>query len=167
MFLELKTNPKHIVIQRRTTNGKWENLASISTPVKMTYLKVKSLLDNYFYSFDNHHDGEVRAVIIGKKSGRVIPFLSTKSYPFYDSIMSHPQSFFAFVNKKTKENIMFTNISFAPFKQVEDMKKFILEKGGIIDSSMRNICEEDGYLKVWDIKLRNGEEYSVSILEGA
>ena len=46
MFLELKTNPKHIVIQRRTTNGKWENLASISTPSKMNYQNVKSLLDN-------------------------------------------------------------------------------------------------------------------------
>lgn len=167
MFLELKTNPKHIVIQRRTTNGKWENLASISTPSKMNYQDVKSLLDNYFYSEENKHDGEVRAVIIGKKSGRVIPFLSTKSYPFYDSVLGHPQSFFVFVNKKTKENIVFSNISFAPFKEIKDMKNFILENGGIADASMRKMCEEDGYLKVWDITLHSGEIYSVSILEGA
>ena len=47
------------------------------------------------------------------------------------------------------------------------MKNFILENGGIVDASMRKICEEDGYLKVWDITLRSGETYSVSILEGA
>ena len=167
MFLELKTNPKHIVIQRRTINGRWENLASISTPSKMNFQDVKSLLDNYFYSSSNTHDGEVRAVIIGKKSGRVIPFLSTKSYLFYESVIGHTQSFFVFVNKKTKENFVYSNISFTPFPQMEDMKKFILDKGGIVDASMRNVCEEDGYLKIWDIKLRNGEEFSVSILEGA
>lgn len=167
MFLELKTNPKHIVIQRRTINGRWENLASISTPSKMNFQDVKSLLDNYFYTSSNKHDGEVRAVIIGKKSGRVIPFLSTKSYLFYESVISHTKSFFIFLNKKTKEKYIFTDISFAPFLSLKDMKKFILFEGGIADASMREVCEEDGYLKIWDIKLRNGEEFSVSILEGA
>ena len=33
-------------------------------------------------------------------------------------------------------------------------------------SSLIDSCEEDGYLKVWDITLRSGEIYSVSILEG-
>lgn len=163
-MLELKTNPKHIVIQKRTKSGKWKSIVAINSPIKMTFEDVSGLL--------NHHKNQnfcdfYRAVIIGKKTGRVIPFLNNESVDFYKSVLEHKQSFFVVRDKTTKNDVIFSNIPCSKTFSLEDMKIAFIERGGIKRASMRANTEDDGYLKVWDLKFRDKSECSVAFLEAS
>lgn len=171
MFLEVKTNPYFIVIQRKTKRGLWENISNISTATPMSY----NLISNFIYNFWNttpiseknqsRFDEHVRAVIIGEKSGRVIQVLSSDGLDFYDSLQSHKNCYLSVYMKNSNEKILYTDIEDTIFNNFEDFHQLIISHHGIKKARMRPPVEADNWLITWDITFNDNIEISLSFLE--
>ena len=164
MFLEVKTDPYTIIIQRKTRRGQWENLAEVKAPKRMDYFTVDRLINVYW---DGMYEDHIRAVIIGQKSKRVIQVLSSDGADFYRSIAGYQDAYFSVYVKGTGAKMMFTNIENSIFGTMEAFHKFFIDHQGIKKARMRPEDPADAFLKTWDIIFNDGVEISVSFLEAA
>lgn len=178
MFLEVKTEPSDIVIQRKTKRGLWENIASIVTSHHMTFDEVKELIHVYWISDapvnaltfkkPSPYDDHVRAVIIGRKSGRIVQVLSSDGLNFYESLRGHSRnSYWSVYDKKSGDKKIYTGIDGSIFNTFEDFHQFIIKHQGVKKARMRVSDESDDWLKTWDVVFNDGAEISLSFLEAA
>ena len=164
MFLEVRTNPHTIIIQRKTKRGLWENLAEVKMPKRMDYYTIGRLINVYWEGLYEDH---IRAVIIGQKSKNVIQVLSTDGLNFYNSLNGHRDCYLSVYVKDTKEKIMYTDIKDSIFNTMDDFHEFIISHHGIKKARMRPEDQADAYLKTWDVTFIDGTEISASFLEAA
>lgn len=178
MFLEVRTEPIEITIQRKTKRGLWENIANIVTAHRMAFDEIKELI--YVYWINNAsadaltlkksspYDDHIRAVIIGRKSGRIIQVLSSDGLNFYESLGAHfKNSYWSVYNKKSGDKKIYTNIDGSIFNTFEDFHQFIIEHQGVKKARMRNSDEADDWLKTWDVIFNDDTEISLSFLEAS
>ena len=176
MFLEVRTEPTEIFIQRKTKRGLWENIANITMNSSMNF----ELVSNFIYNFWNNdtatsvasdkkspYDEHVRAVIIGRKSGNVIQVLSSDGLDFYQSLSGYSRCYWSVYNKTDGTKCIYTPFKDSIFYSTDDFHKFIIEHRGIKRARMRNCDESDDYLKTWDITFNDNTEISLSYLEAA
>lgn len=171
MFLELDKEPKRIVIQYKNRAGKWYNYAVIQHSKAVDYFAIESILTAYAEQRSEYEEErDVRAVVIGKKSGNIRQVMSYKNLPFYNwllhNLMPLPNgTFISFVNKKTKCCSLYSSYNnLTSSSSTEHFMFDIQMAGGIKKAKARKETIHDGYLKVWDIELNNGIEYSVAAL---
>jgi hypothetical protein len=175
MFLEIKTEPEDIVIQRKTKRGLWENIAQITMGQRMDYHLVKNIIQVYWdreldfkdCSTLSEYDVHVRAVIIGRKSGKIIQVMSSDGLDFYDSLEGHQRSYWSLHDKKDGHKWIFTNFEPTIFYTFEDFHQMIIRSGGIKKARMRASDPADDYLKTWDITFNDNSEFSLSFLEAS
>ena len=172
MFLEVKTEPNEIVIQRKTKRGQWKNVATIINEKRMSYYMIESFINAYWESADlarcnSKYNEHIRAVIIGRKSGRIIQVLSSDGLDFYDSLNGHCQAYWSVYNKSTGDKLIYTGIVGSIFNTHEDFHEFIIKHDGIKKARMRQSDESDDWLKTWDVTFNDNTEISLSFLEAA
>lgn len=172
MFLEVKTEPDEIVIQRKTKRGQWKNVANIVNEKRMSYYMIKRFIELYWESADlakcnSDYDEHIRAVIIGRKSGRIIQVLSSDGLDFYDSLDGHCRAYWSVYNKSTGDKLIYTGINGSIFNTFEDFHEFIIKHDGIKKARMRRSDESDDWLKTWDLTFNDNTEISLSFLEAA
>ena len=172
MFLEVKTEPNEIVIQRKTKRGQWKNVATIINEKRMSYYMIKSFINAYLESLDlarcnSKYDEHIRAVIIGRKSGRTIQVLSSDGLDFYDSLSGHCRTYWSVYNKLTGDKLIYTGIDGSIFNTFKDFHEFIIKHNGIKKARMRQSDKSDDWLKTWDVTFNDNTKISLSFLEAA
>ena len=178
MFLEVRTEPTEITIQRKTKRGLWENIANIVTSHHMAFDEIKELIYVYWindapvdaltFKKPSPYDDHVRAVIIGRKSGRIIQVLSSDGLNFYESLKGHSRSsYWSVYDKKSGDKKIYTNIDGSIFNTFEDFHQFVIEHQGVKKARMRNCDEVDDWLKTWDVIFNDNTEISLSFLEAS
>ena len=164
MFLEVKTDPYSIIIQRKTRRGQWENLAEVKASKRMDFCTIERLINVYW---DGMYEDHIRAVIIGQKSKRVIQVLSSDGADFYRSIGGYRDTYFSVYVKGTSEKMMFTDIENSIFGTMDEFHQLFIKHQGIKKARLRPEDPADAFLKTWDVIFNDGVEISVSFLEAA
>lgn len=178
MFLEIRTEPTEITIQRKTKRGLWENIANIVTAHHMSFDEIKDLIYVYWrndapvnaltFKKPSPYDDHVRAVIIGRQSGRIIQVLSSDGLYFYESLKGHSRnSYWSVYDKKSSDKKIYTGIVGSIFNTFEDFHQFIIKHQGIKKARMRVSDESDDWLKTWDVTFNDNTEISLSFLEAS
>ena len=168
MFLEVKINPKKVVIQKKNRAGKWFNLATIQEARQMDYKHISSLLSAYHK--ESGWESEYRAVIIAKKTGRIIQVLSTSGVEFYNALKDHKNCYFSVIFKDISNNYplfeLYSNVKSSPFASMDKFQNLIEQSGGIKNAKYRkDDINSDEYIKVWDLTFNNNTHISVGFLE--
>lgn len=171
MFLELDKEPKRITIQFKNRAGKWYDYATVRHSELFNFEAVEQLLKAYGElrsAYDEERD--VRAVVKCMRPGVVRQAMAYKNLEFYDWLRRNVTqltmgTFISVVNKKTKRNALYSTYdSIEGILPIDHFSVDIQLAGGIKKAKARKETIHDGYLKVWDIELNNGMEYSVAAL---
>lgn len=165
MFIEIKNNPKHVIIQKFSKASKWVDVAEVHDRNGMDHYYLADLL----YTFNRLHGyPDVRAIVRSQKNPEKFrQVLSITGLTFYNYIKSSEKYYCPYIvsvcgDDKTPK--LYSLVENPHFLGKEDFANLLIDNKGINKANMRDIVKEDGCLNTYDITFNNGVKVTMSIL---
>lgn len=165
MFIEIKNNPKHVIIQKLSKASKWVDVAEVHDRNGMDHDYLADLL----YTFNRIHGyPDVRAIVRSQKNPEKFrQVLSITGLTFYNYIRGAHEDSYPYIISvcDDEKNLKLYSLDENPhFLGRKDFTNLLIDNKGIDKVHMRDVVKEDGYLNTFDIIFNNGKKVSMSIL---